>query len=83
MPSLTVTSVYRRASTIVRPTIQSSPSGHQFLRITRRALRAAEARCAYPGSDGINIDTMPAIDGFGHWHAMPEGDVVAWRTLEP
>ena len=80
-PSIVVTSQYRKASAVLRPSLRTSPAGRQYLRISRRAFRAAEARISYAGNDGVNIGGMPAVEGYGDWMQDDDGNVIAWQLV--
>lgn len=76
--TITVTSTYRKASATLRPSIRTSAAGKQYLHISRRAFRAAEGRCSYSGTDGVNMGTIAKVPGFGAWAETIEGDLRAW-----
>jgi hypothetical protein len=76
--SLRVTSQYRKASTTLRPSLKTGLTGRRYLSITARTFRAAEARCSYAGTDGIHLDSIPLVDGYGRWQQDSEGNLVAW-----
>jgi hypothetical protein len=78
MPTITVTSTYRKAKATLRPRA-AIINGRKCLIISRRAFRRAEENCSYAGTDGVHLDSIPLVDGYGKWAETPEGDLRAWE----
>ena len=77
MPTITVRSTYRKAATTLRPQQSTDAAGRECLRITGKAFRAAEQRCAYAGVDAIDFESLPVVDGYGNWQPLQCGDYIA------
>jgi hypothetical protein len=78
MPRILVTSTYRKQSTQVLAKPGTTQSGRACLRVSDRALRAAEARCSYAGDDGIDPGTIAAIPGYTPWQRSAENGLICW-----
>lgn len=41
-------------------------------------LTPAERRISYAGTDGVHLDSIPPVPGYGDWVETPDGDLRAW-----